>query len=70
MVEGGIGSQLGALRPKDEDEGVLRLLAEGMSLDPMENRLSSEPVRTHGGRDPKAILARAAALVREKTLSP
>jgi hypothetical protein len=60
------------VRPRDEDDGVLRLLAAGMSLDAIESRLVSERGPTPAGarRDPKAILDRAAALVRDKSLLP
>ena len=67
-----IGPQQRVLRPRDEEDGVLRLLAAGMSLDAIENRLSSEGARTQAGgrRDLKVILAHAAALVREKSFLP
>lgn len=67
-----VGSQQRALRPAREDDGVLRLLAAGMSLDAIENRLSFERARTQADirRDVNSILAHAAALVREKSLQP
>lgn len=69
---GGISTRRDVPRPKNEDDGVLRLLAAGVSLDMIANRLSFEYSRRPLGtrRDLEEILARAVTLVRAKSLFP